>query len=361
YAVTGDDRLARQAIDAFNDSRSPDGLTRSRYPSMLPQTIPPFSLLWIGMLHDYWMYRPDPAPVRDSLPGARAVLAWFAAYERPDGLLEKLPWWSFIDWVSSGTIPTYDTHGESCMTTLEYLGALQNAADLEKGIGDPELAARDFARAGHVRSGIYNKCWSPSRGLVSDNPDKKVFSQQANMLAVLYDVIPKAEQKDVLRKILAIEPGTTPDGVMSASYYFRFYLARALDHAGLGDDYLQSLGPWRELLPLHFSTWPETPGDTRSDSHAWSAHPIYDLLTLVAGIEPASPGFRTVRIAPHLGSLPSAEATFPHPDGMIKVSYRRSGSSLDAGITLPSGLTGTFDYRGASWPLKPGLNRIQAH
>ncbi|HET7104367.1 MAG TPA: hypothetical protein VFI20_09815, partial [Terracidiphilus sp.] len=46
YAVTGDDRLARQAIDAFNDSRSPDGLTRSRYPSMLPQTIPPFSLLW---------------------------------------------------------------------------------------------------------------------------------------------------------------------------------------------------------------------------------------------------------------------------------------------------------------------------
>ena len=68
-------------------------------------------------------------------------------------------------------------------------------------------------------------------------------------------------------------------------------------------DYLASLKPWRELLPLHFSTWPETPGNTRSDSHAWSAHPAYDLLTLVAGIEPSAPGFASVRVAPHLGDL----------------------------------------------------------
>ena len=52
----------------------------------------------------------------------------------------------------------------------------------------------------------------------------------------------------------------------------------------MADEYLDSIEPWRKLLPLHFSTWPEIPGDTRSDSHAWTAHPIYDLLTLVAGI-----------------------------------------------------------------------------
>ncbi len=61
YAVAGDDRLARQAIEAFDQSRIPDGITHSRYPSSLPQNIPTFSLLWIGMVHDYWMYRPDPA------------------------------------------------------------------------------------------------------------------------------------------------------------------------------------------------------------------------------------------------------------------------------------------------------------
>ena len=94
YAVTGDDRLARQAIEAFDNSRLPQGITLSRYPSSLAQKIPTFSLLWIGMVHDNWMYRPDPALDRKSLVGTRAVLNWFANYQQPDGLLKELPWWS---------------------------------------------------------------------------------------------------------------------------------------------------------------------------------------------------------------------------------------------------------------------------
>jgi hypothetical protein len=371
YAVAGDDRLAKQALQAFDWSRIPEGITRSRYPSSLPQTIPTFSLLYIGMLHDYWMYRPDASGFARSLvPGTRTVLNWFAAYEQPDGLLRQLPWWSFIDWVSEHQeIPTYDKNGESCMTTLEYLGALGDAADLEKALGDPTLAERYRTRAAHVRTGLYDKCWSSSRGLLADTPDQKAFSQQANILGVLYDVIPKDRQHDVLGKVLSIDPGTTPDGVLSASYYFRFYLARALDHAGMADEYLDSIGPWRKLLPMHFSTWPEVPGDTRSDSHAWSAHPIYDFLTLVAGIEPSSPGFATVRIAPHLGKLPSLTATYPHPQGEIKVEYHstllhedtdiKGGVTFHADVTLPGTLTGTFDFDSRSWPLKPGRNRIE--
>ena len=161
YVVAGDDRLARQAIAAFDQSRTPDGLTMSRYPSSLPQIIPTFSLLSIGMVHDYWQYRPDPEPARAALPGTRTVLAWFAQHEQPDGLLDKLPWWSFIDWVSEHQeIPTYDAKGESCVTTLEYLGALGEAADMEKSLGDPQLADRYQARAAHVRTGLFDRCWN---------------------------------------------------------------------------------------------------------------------------------------------------------------------------------------------------------
>jgi len=137
----------------------------------------------------------------------------------------------------------------------------------------------------------------------------------------------------------------------------------------MADAYLGSLDPWRKLLPLHFSTWPEVPGNTRSDSHAWTAHPIYDLLTLVAGIEPSSPGFATVRIAPHLGNLPSLTATYPHSQGEIKVEYHYSGLQPDAGakggrtlhalITLPGTLTGTFESGGQTWALKPGRSQIE--
>src|SRR5262249_35437348 len=50
YVVAGDDRLARQAIAAFDLSRMPDGITLSRYPTGLFQAIPTFSLMWVGML-----------------------------------------------------------------------------------------------------------------------------------------------------------------------------------------------------------------------------------------------------------------------------------------------------------------------
>ena len=290
----------------------------------------------------------------------RTVLDWFVRYEQPDGLLRKLPWWSFIDWVPKGEIPAYDANGESCTTTLQYLGALQDAAALEKGLGDPLFAERNLKRAAHVRSALKAKCWDVERNLVAETPEHKSYSQQASILGVLFDVVPKASQKAVMGNVLKIEPGAKLDDVLSASYYFRFYLARALEHAGMSDRYLDSLKPWRDLLPQHFTTWPETPGDTRSDSHAWSAHPIYDLLALVAGVEPASPGFKTVRIAPHLGSLPSLQATYPHPQGTIVVEYVKKRGALEAKIKLPGTLTGSFEYGGRTWKLEPGENRIEA-
>ncbi len=359
YAVAGDDRLARQAIAAFDESRIPEGITMSRAPSGLRQLIPPFSLLWVDMVHDYWMYRPNQEPVASALPGTRTVLAWFAQYEQPDGLLRKLPWWSFIDWVPRGVMPSYDTAGESCTTTLEYLGALTDAADMEGALGDKSYAERYKTRAQHVREGIYNRCWDDARGLLADNPDRTIFSQQTNALGVLYDVIPRPKQKDVLSQIALIQPGAGTANMISASYYFRFYLARALEHAGEGDRYLGSLRPWRELLPLHFSTWPEMPGDTRSDSHAWSAHPMYDLLTIVAGIAPSSPGFQSVRIEPHPGDLNAIDVRYPHPAGEITESLRCTGNQMSGSITLPVGLTGTFEWHGKTIPIVSGRNAIE--
>jgi hypothetical protein len=61
-----------------------------------------------------------------------------------------------------------------------------------------------------------------------------------------------------------------------------------------------------------------------------------------------------------MGALPSLTATYPHPQGAIKVDYRRQGAGLDATVTLPGKLTGSFVFNGKTWPLKPGLNHIQA-
>ncbi|MFC5865515.1 alpha-L-rhamnosidase C-terminal domain-containing protein [Acidicapsa dinghuensis] len=358
YAVTGDDRLARQAIRALNDSRIPAGITASRYPSQLPQYIPPFSLLWIDSLHDYYMNRPDASFVKEILPGTRSVLEWFASYQHPDGLLGKTPWWTFIDWVETKKdFPSYDSKGETCLVTMQYIGALEDAIDLETALGSSAYAGIDKERLASAKRGVLNGCWDAKMGLFADSPAKDTFSQHTNMLAVLHDVAPKKDQQAILHKIIGSEIGDTAPPVpnlITASYYFRYYLARALDHAGMANEYLKTLGDWRGFLKLGFTTWPEQPGETRSDSHAWTAHPTYDLLALVTGIQPSSPGFKTVRIEPHLGDLTHLEATYPHPLGLIHVKYEVDGGQLHADIEIPSGLTGEFVWKGKSTRLAGG-------
>jgi hypothetical protein len=143
-----------------------------------------------------------------------------------------------------------------------------------------------------------------------------------------------------------------------ASYYFRFYLARAMDHAGLADRYLDTLEPWRGMVALGLTTWPEVPEPTRSDSHAWSAHPNYDLLTLVAGIRPSAFGFKSVTIEPHLGSLQHVSAVFPHPLGAIQVAYITNVKKVGADIVLPSGLGGKLVWKGHDYPLREGTQHL---
>jgi alpha-L-rhamnosidase len=375
YAVAGDDRLARQAIEAYDHSRRSDGITSSRYPSSPPQYIPPFSLLWVGMVHDFWRYRDDPAFVKRQLPGTRSVLDFYLAHQREDGLVGYVPWWSFVDWTGpfAAGVPPQDENGGSTSITLQMVNALREAADFEAVLGDAARATAYRQAAQKAVDAGVRLCWDDARGLVADTKAKTDFSQQANILAVLAEAVPEGRRVSVLDKILA-EPmlssadgtpttGGTPTkglGLAKASYYFRFYLARALEVAGRGDEYLPQLEPWREMLDLGLSTWAETPElSSRSDCHAWSAHPNYDLLTIVAGIKPGSPGFKTVRIEPHLGSLDRLNAAFPHPTGDITVAYRRLGADVGASVALPAGLTGELVWRGKTYPLASGAQELK--
>ena len=123
---------------------------------------------------------------------------------------------------------------------------------------------------------------------------------------------------------------------------------------------LRRLAPWQAMLKLGLTSAPENPEPTRSDTHAWSAHPNYGLLATVLGVRPSSPGFRTVRIAPALGPLHRAEGLVPHPFGDIVVRLVREGErGLRADVTLPRRLSGEFEWRGQRRPMREGRQTIR--
>jgi len=353
--VSGDDRLMRKAIAQFDDSRIPDGLTQSRYPSHVRQIIPPYSLFWIAMLHDHWIYRDDPEFVRSFLPGVDGVLGWFERHLSEGDLLGRLPWWNFVDWTpeySSGVPPGAEA-GENAVISLQFIYALQYAAELCRAFGEVHQAERYRLLAERVSGAVIRHCWSAERGLVAETPEKKMFSQHANVMAILVDLVPAEKQAQLFERLLS-EPG-----LVQCTFYYRFYLLEALKKVGRADEYIKLLEPWREMLALGLTTFAEKPEPTRSDCHAWSASPLYGLLAAVCGIEPAAPGFRRVKIAPHLGELKRLEASMPHPLGKIKCRLTRAaGGALRGEIELPAGLEGEFLWRGKRVELHPGKQEI---
>ena len=165
--------------------------------------------------------------------------------------------------------------------------------------------------------------------------------------------MPPADQAALIKTVLS------DSSLTQATYYFRFYLFRAMKKAGFGDQYLAQLGPWRQMLALGLTTWAEKPEPTRSDCHAWSAHPNFDLLATVAGIESAAPEFRQVEIRPHLGTLHELKATLPHPQGEIRVAYALHGKNLTADVVLPEKLGGWFYWGGKRVALHGGSQHLE--
>jgi hypothetical protein len=353
--MSDDDRLVRQAIEHFDLSRTPDGITASRYPSDLGQYIPTFSPIWVAMVHDYWMHRDAADYVRGFLPGVRAVLGWFEARVDGTGMLGPIPWWPYVDWAREWGrgVPPGGVEGHSTVISLLFVYALERAGDLEEALGLPALAGHYRSLAGKVRDAVRARTWDAARGLFRDAPTGSTFSQQANVMAVLTDAVPAAEQAALMERVLS-------DATLTQStYYFSYYQLEALRKAGLGDRYVEQLAPWRGMLDLGLTTVPETPEPTRSDSHAWSAHPNYGLLATVLGVRPAEPGFRRVRIAPRLGPLTRAEGRVPHPLGPIDVRLARGErGGLRGEITLPDGLEGVLEWNGQQVALRTGRQEL---
>jgi alpha-L-rhamnosidase len=126
----------------------------------------------------------------------------------------------------------------------------------------------------------------------------------------------------------------------------------------MGDDYIRLLQPWRDMLALGLTTWAEKNEPTRSDSHAWSAHPNFDLLTIVAGVRPASASFNTITIEPNLGPLKHLSAEIAHPKGQIQVEYTHAAGGIEATITLPQGISGNLLWGTKEFALREGKQHL---
>jgi alpha-L-rhamnosidase len=358
YYNSGDDRLAQNALNLWDTSRQKDGYTLSRYPDTQGQVIPTYSLWYESALYDYLMHGKDKDFLKTKLLGSRQILNYFISFVDEDGSLKNVPGWNFTDWVPDwrmGTAPTAED-GSSALMDLQLLLALQSATILEKTVGLQDYAVLYEKLAKEMAKTIQDKYWDDAKNLFADTPEKDKFSQHANSLAILAGLA-DGHKANAIAKIMLSDTTLAP-----ASIYFKYYLHLALEKAGLGDHYIDWLDIWRKNIDLGLTTWGEDSEveTTRSDCHAWGASPNIEFFRIVLGIESDAPYFEKVKIEPHLGTIKQISGEMPHPAGKISVDYSNSEDGIKAEITLPENISGTFVWKGKSYDLTGGLNKLES-
>ena len=348
---THDAYMVKNAIEQGRQSVVADGITMSRYPSSLHQFISSFSLWWICMGHDYWMYRGDEAYMKTLLPAYRGVLSWYEQWLKRDHSLGYVPHWFFADWAvgfQSGE-PVREKDGNSAFQDLVYILTLESAAEMERAFGIPSIADHYTQIASAIRGTIREKYWDATRGLFADTYDHRSFSQHVNSLAILAGIVTGEEATRVMERTL------NDSSLIQATIYFRYYVHQALKVAGMGDHLLDNLQIWRDQMALGLTTWAEMPEPTRSDCHAWGASPNIEFFRILLGIDSNAPGFKSIRIAPSLGDLKEVSGTMPHPVGSVTASYKLDKKGkLTARLILPTGTDGVFVWKGKEYQLKSG-------
>ncbi len=173
-------------------------------------------------------------------------------------------------------------------------------------------------------------------------------------MAILTNTIKGTAATELAKKLISDR------SLAPASIYFKYYLHMALIKAGLGNDYLKWLDKWKENIEMGLTTWAEISeiDNARSDCHAWGSSPNIEFFRTVLGIDSDAPGFKKVKIEPHLGDLKNVNGKMPHPDGSILANYKLVNGKWNIELTLPEKISGRFIWKGKTYPLKPGTNNF---
>lgn len=243
--------------------------------------------------------------------------------------------------------------------------ALTISVDLATIMNDTALAAAYAANASSLKTRFNEGFWSPTEGMYRDNLTSKLYPQDANSLAVLFNLTIFAEQASSVsagltrywNEVGAVSP-ELPDnvapfiGAMELQAHFASGNdARAMDLLRVQWGYMlytpisvQStlLEGYTSNGSLYYRSYDGYDYDASfiSHSHGWSTGPTSALTFYVLGLTVTSPQGQTWSVAPHTSGLPAAQGGFETPLGWFGVMWTSTTGNFSISIATPEGTTG---------------------
>ena len=300
-----------------------------------------YSIWWLLIHRDWYRYQGNLAYLQEQKAYITSLLNHLMTKIDENGK-ETLDGTRFLDWPSSPNIKGVDAGLQALMVM-----AMQAGEDIAEALGDKELA---------------NRCKKAEKRLLKYVPEHNQSKQGAALMALAG--LMKAEKAD--KEVLSV------GGSQNFSTFYGYYMLEAMAMAGNYQGAMDIISEyWGAMLDLGATTFwedfniewtknaaridelvPEgkvdvhrTYGDycykgfRHSLCHGWASGPTAWLSRHVLGIEVVEPGFKKVRIVPHLGNLNWVEGTFPTPHGIIKVRHEKGqNGKIHSDIQVPEGV-----------------------
>ena len=345
YYVWGNYDFAAASIDLLGKSYDGERYLALTAPGAHGLTIPVFTLVWISEICEHWLYSGS-SRLFDKWKGQINRILDRALSEKDPSVLglyhpgNDRGIWNFCEW--NGSLSRLEEFPQAPYNIYLY-EALLAAAELHELSGEKTRAQYLRETAETLGRTLEETFWDSVRscyGALLPGKDELAYEHvQAVMLA--NSLVPEEKRHGLLelfssKRLRGID--------LSALYYL---VTAMMKNGPQARRFL--MDTLREIFaPIVFSDatslWETRQagddfGGAGSLCHAWSSVMPYFCGRCLLGVAPLEPGFRRFVVKPWCGDLTHASGEVPTPSGMIRVSWERTGDSLNVRVEHPSGTT----------------------
>ncbi|MBQ8404376.1 MAG: hypothetical protein IJX55_08150 [Clostridia bacterium] len=329
--LSNDTSMPKKFIEDLGRCQNAEGLVPAKAPCTFDQLIPTFAMFWVMTVREYLRYTADVAFAKKYTGTIDKALECFNSFIDERGIVGETHYWNFIDWVPEWSKNGSIDEGRTTLTvySMMYAAALSDAAEVCKICGRPGLAEEYKTRREALISAINAHCYDVEKGMYTDVPGRRLFSQHTTIWAVLSGCVCGEAAKGLIERTFSY------NDVSLTTFSMNYFTFRALEKAGVYEKYAPTVFEgWKKMVDMHCTTWCENPDSPRSECHGWSSTPMYEISAMVLGVYPAADGFAKVKIAPV--SVPEgfrASGRVPIPEGYIDVAVSRKGGKMSLSVS----------------------------
>ncbi len=237
---------------------------------------------------------------------------------------------------------------KKCNTVVNayHYYAMDLMSRIAMAIGN-ETESAQFSKMAQQTRKFINTLLLGKNGLYIDGIGTEHNSLHSNMFPLAFVILPDSLVAVVIKYVESRQ--------MACSVYGAQFLMDAVYDSGMEDYGFKLLTntdtrSWYNMIrvgsTITTETWDDKFKNNQDWTHAWGAVPANTIVRKLMGIEPLTPGFADVMIAPKPSSLQFAKITVPTPKGIISVSFENSDSDFEMSVSIPPNMTAHIQLPG---------------